>query len=127
MGAGENGVDHNAGRKQGQRSWHSSKIVPLFRRAAGLAIAVVGLSWGYMDWSSDYGPGAGHYRSGFVNWDARREQVKQAFVTSWEAYTTHAWGALLTSCGISAFNALLRLAALQARTSSIPSRGRENR
>ncbi|KAB5582980.1 mannosyl-oligosaccharide 1,2-alpha-mannosidase [Coniochaeta sp. 2T2.1] len=36
--------------------------------------------------------GYGHYGASFVNWDARRDQVKQAFVTSWDAYSAHAWG-----------------------------------
>jgi mannosyl-oligosaccharide alpha-1,2-mannosidase len=27
-----------------------------------------------------------------VDWDARREEVKEAFVTSWDAYSKYAWG-----------------------------------
>jgi hypothetical protein len=27
-----------------------------------------------------------------VDWDARREEVKEAFVTSWDAYSKNAWG-----------------------------------
>ena len=27
-----------------------------------------------------------------VDWDARREEVKEAFVTSWDTYTKYAWG-----------------------------------
>jgi mannosyl-oligosaccharide alpha-1,2-mannosidase len=36
--------------------------------------------------------GISHYGSKLVNWESRRQQVKQAFVTSWDAYTQHAWG-----------------------------------
>ena len=27
-----------------------------------------------------------------VDWDTRREEVKEAFVTSWDAYSRYAWG-----------------------------------
>ncbi|KAI8266526.1 Mannosyl-oligosaccharide 1,2-alpha-mannosidase [Colletotrichum sp. SAR11_239] len=30
--------------------------------------------------------------SQFADWDARREEVKEAFVISWDAYKKHAWG-----------------------------------
>lgn len=31
-------------------------------------------------------------KKGSVDWDARREKVKEAFVQSWDAYEKHAWG-----------------------------------
>ncbi|KAI1147041.1 glycoside hydrolase family 47 protein [Nemania diffusa] len=33
-----------------------------------------------------------HHIGNYVNWDARREQVKIAFITSWDAYLGNAWG-----------------------------------
>lgn len=30
-----------------------------------------------------------------VNWDGRREKVKEVFVTSWDGYEKHAWGMLI--------------------------------
>lgn len=36
--------------------------------------------------------GLGDYRSKNVDWNERREEVKQAFVTSWDAYSKYAWG-----------------------------------
>ncbi|KAH8903551.1 glycoside hydrolase family 47 protein [Coniochaeta sp. PMI_546] len=36
--------------------------------------------------------GWSHYRSGLADWNHRREEVKQAFVTSWDAYAQNAWG-----------------------------------
>lgn len=36
--------------------------------------------------------GLSHYSSGLVDWTHRQQEVKQAFVTSWNAYAQHAWG-----------------------------------
>ena len=36
--------------------------------------------------------GLGHHVADFVDWNARREQVKNAFTTSWDAYAKVAFG-----------------------------------
>lgn len=41
---------------------------------------------------SDNPIGLGHHVAGFVDWNARREQVKDAFTTSWDAYAKVAFG-----------------------------------
>ncbi|KAK7965190.1 glycoside hydrolase [Apiospora saccharicola] len=44
-------------------------------------------------WTKDHALGFSHYKpSALVDWDSRREEVKQAFVTSWEGYAKDAWG-----------------------------------
>lgn len=40
---------------------------------------------GKLDWMKSQKPGA-------INWDERREAVKNAFKLSWSAYEKHAWG-----------------------------------
>ncbi|WQF82895.1 Putative glycoside hydrolase family 47, six-hairpin glycosidase-like superfamily [Colletotrichum destructivum] len=54
----------------------------------GLAILLLA---GYL---SDNALGHTHYapQSQFVNWDDRREEVKESFMTSWNAYKKYAWG-----------------------------------
>ncbi|KAJ3574876.1 hypothetical protein NPX13_g4221 [Xylaria arbuscula] len=43
-------------------------------------------------WTRDDPIGLYHHVGNYVNWDARREQVKSAFITSWDAYSANAWG-----------------------------------
>lgn len=45
-------------------------------------------------WVQDDAIGFSHHFSPFVDWEHRREAVKDAFVTSWDAYSQHAWGKL---------------------------------
>ncbi len=42
-------------------------------------------------WMNDDPIGLSHTGS-WVNWDTRREKVKSAFTTSWDAYFANAWG-----------------------------------
>lgn len=61
---------------------------------SGVCLAISS-SWAVYQWLppiSDDPIGYGHFGASFVNWDSRRDQVKQAFVTSWDAYARHAWG-----------------------------------
>lgn len=37
----------------------------------------------------------GRYAATTTNWDSRRKDVKEAFISSWDAYAKHAWGKLL--------------------------------
>ncbi|KAK8095653.1 mannosyl-oligosaccharide 1-2-alpha-mannosidase [Apiospora kogelbergensis] len=44
-------------------------------------------------WTKDNALGFSHYKpAALVDWDYRRDAVKQAFVTSWEGYNRDAWG-----------------------------------
>lgn len=57
-----------------------------------LAVLSLSLCWlyaqqsGHTLWSPDYEPTN-------VDWNDRRDEVKEAFVSSWDAYAAHAWGA----------------------------------
>lgn len=51
---------------------------------AGAAAVVLGL----ILWIRD---SPGHYTR-TIDWDDRREQVKEAFITSWDSYAKYAWG-----------------------------------
>ncbi|KAI0841532.1 glycoside hydrolase family 47 protein [Hypoxylon sp. FL0890] len=43
-------------------------------------------------WTNDDPIGLYHRAGGYVNWNTRREKVKSAFITSWDAYFANAWG-----------------------------------
>ena len=44
-------------------------------------------------WTKDNALGFSHYKpAALVDWDYRRDAVKQAFVTSWKGYNRDAWG-----------------------------------
>jgi len=53
---------------------------------AGVIALVVGQ---YLWWN---GPGNGDYTSRAVDWDNRRDEVKEAFISSFDAYSKYAWG-----------------------------------
>ncbi|KAI0016763.1 glycoside hydrolase family 47 protein [Xylariomycetidae sp. FL0641] len=55
----------------------------------GLALATV---WRAAEWVADDAVGLTHHASAFVDWEGRRQDVKAAFVTSWDAYSRYAWG-----------------------------------
>jgi mannosyl-oligosaccharide alpha-1,2-mannosidase len=54
--------------------------------------ATAALGWGLGRWYADNPVGFSHYGASYVDWDARREEVKDAFSESWEAYSQYAWG-----------------------------------
>lgn len=58
-----------------------------------IGLAVILLA-GYL---SDNALGHTHYapQSQFVDWDERREEVKESFMTSWNAYKKYAWGTFM--------------------------------
>ncbi len=67
--------------------------LPLMRKA--LVAGVVALAVGsILCWKGSQN-GLGYYTSRAVDWNDRREEVKEAFVVSWDAYSEHAWGSLL--------------------------------
>lgn len=64
---------------------------PSLRRNAVVA-GVVALAVGLMLWWKGPRTGLDHYASRAVDWNDRREEVKEAFISSWDAYSEHAWG-----------------------------------
>ncbi|KAI0400018.1 glycoside hydrolase family 47 protein [Xylaria palmicola] len=57
-----------------------------------ILVLILSLVWGLFQWANDSPIGFYHYGASFVNWESRREEVKNAFVTSWDAYSRNAWG-----------------------------------
>lgn len=64
---------------------------PALTRKA-LATRVVALAVGLILWFRGCQNGLGHYTSRPVDWNGRRDEVKEAFISSWDAYSEHAWG-----------------------------------
>lgn len=59
-----------------------------------LTVLILALSFilALFRWANDDPIGLYHHVGSYVNWDARREEVKSAFITSWDAYFNNAWG-----------------------------------
>ncbi|KAK2059379.1 family 47 glycosyl hydrolase [Colletotrichum caudatum] len=60
-----------------------------------LMLCIAGLAGMFLaGYFADNALGHTHYtpQSQFADWDERRDEVKSAFVTSWDAYKKHAWG-----------------------------------
>jgi mannosyl-oligosaccharide alpha-1,2-mannosidase len=55
---------------------------------------LLALTWTALKWTEDDPIGISHNGSKLVDWDHRREEVKNAFIGSWDAYARHAWGEL---------------------------------
>lgn len=64
------------------------------RRTFSTLVVACTLCWGSFKLSDYNAIGVSHYGASTVDWDYRRDQVKEAFVTSWNAYKRHAWGKL---------------------------------
>jgi endoplasmic reticulum Man9GlcNAc2 1,2-alpha-mannosidase len=62
----------------------------LSRSALVIGVAVLALSW--ILWWYGFRNGEGRYSSSPEDWDDRREKVKEAFISSWDAYSKYAWG-----------------------------------
>ncbi|KAF2456647.1 family 47 glycosyl hydrolase [Lineolata rhizophorae] len=79
-----------------RRRWYKRKRV----LASVLSVVLVALYWFGLFSSSDSKPGASRLwqggfsprPSGVVDWDERREAVRDAFKLSWSAYEEHGWG-----------------------------------
>lgn len=65
------------------------------RRIIALLICAFAGVWGVARCFNDNAIGVGHYGAKFVNWDHRRNAVRNAFETSWQAYSENAWGTVL--------------------------------
>jgi len=64
----------------------------LFSTPTVLIAGVVALVAGLIFWLNGSHVELGRHRSRVVDWDARREKVKEAFISSWDAYSKYAWG-----------------------------------
>ncbi|KAK1991905.1 family 47 glycosyl hydrolase [Colletotrichum falcatum] len=86
----------NGDAKKTIRASHNAKTT-LGRRLRNLFImlCVTGLAGMFLaGYFADNALGHTHYtpKSQFADWDERRDEVKDAFVTSWDAYKKYAWG-----------------------------------
>lgn len=84
----------NGNRKAPTQQRQDSSLRSLRPIIAAVAVlgAISALAWTSLLWYSDNAIGVSHYGAPIVDWDFRREEVKNAFVTSWDAYKRHAWG-----------------------------------
>lgn len=69
----------------------ASKILPF---GALLLLLLLSIMATVIKRIQDDGVGFSHHLAPFVDWEQRQEAVRDAFVTSWDAYTQHAWGRL---------------------------------
>jgi hypothetical protein len=113
-------IDDSATKPARNRPVLRGKLRRLVRFLNGFVITLC-LSWlvmHFLEVQQDNPIGLGHYGSSFVNWDQRRDEVKQSFLTSWNAYAQNAWGKFPTpSCQLPDANCCGR----QARMCTIPS------
>jgi endoplasmic reticulum Man9GlcNAc2 1,2-alpha-mannosidase len=80
--------------RQARRSIASRVSSPVRYGVATLAAAAA-LGWGLRPWYANNSADVTQwYGAPWIDWDARRGEVKEAFVTSWEAYSQYAWGEL---------------------------------
>lgn len=72
----------------------SSGSFGLVLRAVGIGIVAiaVGVSTNVLLQDLLPGWGWGGFGSSSINWDSRREEVRNAFLSSWNAYSKYAWG-----------------------------------
>lgn len=66
------------------KSWFGLRTILVLAISFVLALLV--------RWVNDNPIGIYHHAGSYVDWDSRREKVKDAFITSWDAYFTNAWG-----------------------------------
>jgi hypothetical protein len=63
-------------------------------RAVGIGIVAIAVGVSTNVLLQDLLPGWcwGGFGSSSINWDSRREEVRNAFLSSWNAYSKYAWG-----------------------------------
>jgi mannosyl-oligosaccharide alpha-1,2-mannosidase len=61
--------------------------------AAGIVAAAIGVNLWLAN--SFTRPGWTVYGSKPIDWNSRRQEVEDAFISSWDAYSKYAWGQLL--------------------------------
>jgi hypothetical protein len=98
-----------------------SRIPSLVRYGLATIAVATAVGWGVNRWVVDNPIGFSHYTASAVDWNARREAVKETFAASWQAYTQYAWGEF-TSHSIWHTHNLKTLTAAQVKTGTTPSR-----
>ncbi|KAI1498313.1 glycoside hydrolase family 47 protein [Biscogniauxia marginata] len=61
-------------------------------RVFGAVCLILAVAWGIIGWARDDPVGTYSFQPYSVDWDQRKEEVKNAFITSWDAYCSFAWG-----------------------------------
>ncbi|KAI1079997.1 glycoside hydrolase family 47 protein [Whalleya microplaca] len=79
-------------RKRLQRSSTPPRIPRSVLRILSVIGLILALTWTAVERLKDDPIGISHFGARFINWDSRREEVKNAFITSWDAYYANAWG-----------------------------------
>ncbi len=82
----------SAGLPQSSTTSRRLRLIRRFLNGFGVTLALSWVAMYSLETVNDNPIGLSHYTSGLVDWDHRRGEVKQAFVTSWDAYAQHAWG-----------------------------------
>ena len=79
-----------------ERSIPSSSLFPWTPTVAVTSLVAVAVSivlyWTGFSPETNFGG----YPSTTADWDLRRQDVKEAFISSWDAYSKYAWGQSLT-------------------------------
>lgn len=70
---------------------YAQSTMPRRALTFSIAVAVLAFVWLYTYWSPQE-PWLRRLGTVSVHWTARRDEVKAAFVHSWNAYEKHAWG-----------------------------------
>ncbi|KAL2012564.1 hypothetical protein VTN00DRAFT_89 [Thermoascus crustaceus] len=83
---------NNVNPKALPRTTSSSFLPSPFSAHKAVIAGVVALVAGFIFLLNGSPDQLSRYRSRAVDWDDRREKVKEAFVTSWDAYSKYAWG-----------------------------------
>lgn len=88
------GVTKRPVRSGAKRTRPSPPLLHHMKRKSVIAGAVVlAVCLGFWTaWIRQDQSGIGYYDSKNVDWSERREEVRQAFISSWDAYSEHAWG-----------------------------------
>jgi len=86
---------HEIYRTTARRTTSSFPLSSMFSKCK--ALAAVALAVGLILWLQGTQIEQAHHTSRAVYWDNRREEVKEAFISSWDAYSKYAWGSLTGS------------------------------
>ncbi|KAK5626091.1 hypothetical protein RRF57_001806 [Xylaria bambusicola] len=77
--------------RYGSSRSRSSYLKSLLRLRTVLALAL-SFVLVLFNWMRDDPIGVCHHVGNYMNWDARRQRVKDVFITSWDSYLANAWG-----------------------------------
>jgi hypothetical protein len=91
--SGLTGYEKRKNRTAARKSPSFPLASPSLTRNA-LVISVIALAVGFILWWNGFRIGKDRYMSSSVDWVNRREKVKKAFISSWDAYSKYAWDQL---------------------------------